>query len=89
MFIGTKEDLQKEYDSFTTAGKEPLFSDLSQLTGEEGYIIDLRQTAYGKSNKLFYTELYAAVRNSNDEKEENGLKFIENLIGGIMYIKSE
>lgn len=89
VFIGSKEELQKAYDSFTTAGKEPLFSDLSQLTGEEGYIIDLRQTAYGKSNKLFYTELYAAVRNSNDEKEENGLKFIENLIGGTMYIKSE
>lgn len=89
VFIGSKEELENVYKNFTVGDNEPLFCDLSSVTGEEGYMIDLRQTAYGKRNKMHYTELYAAVRNSKDEKAENGLRFIENLCNGTMYMQSE
>ncbi len=89
VFIGTKEQLTQLYDDILAADGYELFCPLDFLTGEQGYVLDLRDTLYGKKMQIFTTELYAAVRNTNDENSEHALEFISNLVNGKEYIQKE
>lgn len=85
VFIGTEQELTSTYESFTSAYGKPIFRDLSDITGESGYLINLKNTAYGKRMQIYTTEIYLAVRSSDDENEQHAIQFIRNLYDGIYY----
>lgn len=85
VFIGTESELQSAYESFENAYGDKIFSDLSEITGESGYVINLKNTAYGKRMQIFTTEIFVAVRNTDDESEEQAMQFVKNLYDGVYY----
>ncbi len=85
VFIGSAEELSGTYESFTSAYGNPIFSDFSEITGENGYLIDLKDTAYGKRMQIYSTEIFIAVRNSDDESEQQAMQFVKNLYDGVYY----
>lgn len=85
VFIGKESELKDAYNSFKNAYGQQIFSDLSEITGESGYLINLKNTAYGKRMQIYSTEIYVAVRCTNDESERNAMQFVKNLYDGVYY----
>ena len=85
IFIGPEDEIKNVYESFTTVSGEPVFADLGEITGESGYMTDIRNTAYGKRMQLFSTPIYIAVRRTNDESQEHAMEFLKNLQDGVFF----
>ena len=85
IFIGPEDEIKSVYESFTTVSGEPVFADLGEITGESGYMTDIRNTAYGKRMQLFSTPIYIAVRRTNDESQEHAMEFLKNLQDGVFF----
>jgi len=85
IFIGPEDEIKSVYESFTTVSGEPVFADLGEITGENGYMTDIRNTAYGKRMQLFSTPIYIAVRRTNDESQEHAMEFLKNLQDGVFF----
>lgn len=85
VFIGTREQLTAVYDDIMAADGKELFADLSEIDGADGYLIDLRQTSFGKKMQIFSTEIFAAVRKTDDESQSNAMEFLNNLSVGVIY----
>ena len=85
IFIGPEDEIKSVYESFTTVSGEPVFADLGEITGESGYMTDIRNTAYGKMMQLFSTPIYIAVRRTNDESQEHAMEFLKNLQDGVFF----
>lgn len=85
VFIGKESELKDTYNSFRNAYGQQIFSDLSEVTGESGYLINLKNTAYGKRMQIYSTEIYVAVRCTDDESERNAMQFVKNLYDGVYY----
>lgn len=88
IFIGPEDEMKSIYDSYSSVSGEPVFADLGEITGESGYMIDIRNTAYGKRMQLFSTAIYVAVRRTDDESQEHAMEFVKNLHDGIFYQQS-
>ncbi|MDE8718908.1 hypothetical protein PZH37_18190 [[Eubacterium] siraeum] len=58
---------------------------MSEITGESGYLINLNNTAYGKRMQIYSTEIYVAVRCTDDESERNAMQFVKNMYDGVYY----
>ena len=86
IFIGTKEQLTALYDDVKSATGEALFADLGTLTGTDGYAVDIRETSFGKNAQIFSTEIFIAVRRTDDESQRHAEEFVGNLISGKNYI---
>lgn len=85
VFIGKESELKDTYNSFKNAYGQQIFRDLSEITGESGYLINLKNTAYGKRMQIYSTEIYVAVRCTDDESERNAMQFVKNLYDGVYY----
>ena len=85
VFIGKESELKDTFNSFNNAYGQQIFSDLSEITGESGYLINLKNTAYGKRMQIYSTEIYVAVRCTDDESERNAMQFVKNLYDGVYY----
>lgn len=85
IFIGPEDEIKSVYESFTTVSGEPVFADLGEITGESGYMTDIRNTAYGKRMQLFSTPIYISVRCTNDESQEHAMEFLKNLQDGVFF----
>ena len=85
IFIGPEDEIKSVYESFTTVSGEPVFADLGEITGESGYMTDIRNTAYGKRMQLVSTPIYIAVRRTNDESQEHAMEFLKNLQDGVFF----
>ncbi len=88
IFIGPEDEIKSVYESFTTVSGEPVFADLGEITGESGYMTDIRNTAYGKRMQLFSIPIYIAVRRTNDESQEHAMEFLKNLQDGVFFQQS-
>ncbi len=86
IFIGTKDRLTALYDDVKSATGEELFCDLGALTGTDGYAVDIRETSFGKNAQIFSTEIYIAIRNTDDDSRQHAEEFVGNLISGKNYI---
>lgn len=85
IFIGGKEQLIALYDDVKKAKGTDLFADLSRLTGKEEYLVDIRETSYGKSSQIFSNEIFMAIRKTDDENQKHAEEFVSNLITGKNY----
>ena len=79
IFIGKKEDIEQMSADMTAAGEEEYFADLSEI-GAEGYMLEFSASPIGKELKIFSQEIYIAVKNTNDENEQNAVEFVDNII---------
>lgn len=89
IFIGPEDEMKSVYESFTSVSGEPLFAGLSEITGESGYMTDIRNTAYGKRMQLFSTAIYIAVRRTDDESQEHAMEFVKNLQDGVFFQQND
>lgn len=87
IYIGKKDKLTALYDDYINAKNEVIFSDLKEITGEEGYLIDVSKTQFGKDLKLFTTEVFIAVRKDDSESEKQAIEFLSNLYNGKTYLR--
>lgn len=87
VFIGKKEQLTALYDDIKKAKGEDLFADLYEITGVDGFLIDIKETSFGKRSQIFSTEIFIAVRKTDDESQRRAEEFVDNLVSGKNYVQ--
>ncbi len=79
LYIGKKDKLEALYNDFKTAKDKEIFASLKDIVGADVYLIDVTETQFGEDNKLLTTELFIAVKNTDDENEKQAMEFLSNL----------
>ncbi len=87
VIIGTKEKLETLYEDYQIAENREIFADLKEVTGVDGYMINIKQTAFGEKYQIFSTEIYLAVKNTDNDNEQIGKDFLSNLYCGKVFTK--
>ena len=87
IYIGTKEKLATLYKDYKKAKDIEIFADLKDITGSEGYLIDMSQTSFGEEYKLLTTEIFIAVKNTDKDSEKQAMEFVSNLYNGNTYLR--
>lgn len=85
VFIGTEKQLRALYEDIMSAKNQELFTDLSGIESADGYLINIKDTAFGKKMQVYSTEMYFAVRKTDDEAQKNAIEFIQNITDGKTY----
>lgn len=88
IIIGTKAQLTGVYEDILKAENTEIFANLENLGVDiaEGYVIDIKETAYGKALQIYSTEIYFAVRNTGDVAMENAVEFLTDIVSGKQYV---
>ncbi len=87
LYIGKKDKLEALYNDFKTAKDKEIFASLKDITGADVYLIDVTKTQFGEDNKLLTTELFIAVKNTDDESEKQAIEFLSNLYNNKKFLR--
>lgn len=87
IYIGSRDKLTALYEDMKNAKDQEIFASLKEITGEDGYLIDVSKTAFGKDNKLLTIEIYIAVKNTDTDSRKQAMEFVSNLYNGKTYMR--
>ncbi len=86
VYIGTKDKLTSIYEDYQKAENREIFADLSEFTSvPDEYLINIKDTEFGKRYKILSTDIFFAVKNTDDDNEQMGKDFVGNLYYGKIF----